>query len=96
MSTLTGIRPLLVGLLRRYGWPVAFLVVALGHGIAGVNDLTWGNAHLNPDVTRMYLPITEIAGYQSSEDGFARDVVTYTLGFSIINSSMNAVMNTAV
>lgn len=38
-------------------WPVGFLFAALGHGLARFNDLTWGHAQLNPDATRMFLPI---------------------------------------
>lgn len=57
MSTLHGLRQDLVDRHRHYGWPVIFLLAAFGHALARYNDLTWGNAQLNPDVTRMFLPI---------------------------------------
>lgn len=57
MSTLRGVGRRLSRPTRRYGWPVVFLLGALGHALARFNDLTWGHAQLNPDVTRMFLPI---------------------------------------
>lgn len=57
MSSPRTVPRLIAGLPTRYAWPVVFLLGGLGHALARYNDLTWGNAQLNPDATRMFLPI---------------------------------------
>lgn len=56
-----------VGLrMRRFAWPLVFLLTGLGFGLGRYGDLTWGNVAPNPDVVRMFYPIAEAVATGSS------------------------------